>query len=31
VRHVQPGGSYVEGDPDYQKLTSVLEKLLAEG
>jgi peroxiredoxin len=30
VRHVHPGGSYVEGDPDYEKLTAVVEKLLSE-
>jgi peroxiredoxin len=30
VRHVHPGGEYIEGDPAHQKLTSVLEELLAE-
>ena len=30
VRHVHPGGQYVEGDPAYAELTSVIERLLAE-
>ena len=30
VRHVHPGGSYVEGDADYKTLTAVLQQLLAE-
>lgn len=30
IRHVHPGGQYEEGDPAYAKLTSVVEKLLAE-
>jgi peroxiredoxin len=30
VRHVHPGGSYVEGDPAYAELQRDIEKLLAE-
>lgn len=28
VRHVHPGGSYVEGDPAYDELRAVIERLL---
>jgi hypothetical protein len=30
VRHVHPGGQYVEGDAAYEKLTSMIEQLLNE-
>lgn len=30
VRHVHPGGQYVEGDPEYAELQAVIERLLAE-
>lgn len=30
VRHVHPGGQYVEGDPAHRELSSVIDKLLAE-
>jgi len=30
VRHVHPGGEYVEGDPAYHELSSVIERLLTE-
>jgi peroxiredoxin len=30
VRHVHPGGQYVEGDPGYAKLRASIEQLLAE-
>ena len=30
VRHVHPGGQYVEGDTAHQKLTSMIEQLLKE-
>jgi peroxiredoxin len=30
VRHVHPGGSYVEGEPAYDELRRVLERLLEE-
>ncbi|WP_394823012.1 redoxin family protein [Pendulispora albinea] len=30
VRHVHPGGQYVEGDPAHAKLRTVVEQLLAE-
>lgn len=31
VRHVHPGGKYVEGDADYATIRGVIEALLAEG
>jgi peroxiredoxin len=31
VRHVHPGGQYVEGDADYAKLRASIEELLREG
>jgi peroxiredoxin len=31
VRHVHPGGQYVEGDAAHAKLSAVVEQLLAEG
>jgi peroxiredoxin len=30
VRHVHPGGQYVEGDPGYAALKAAIERLLAE-
>jgi peroxiredoxin len=30
VRHVHPGGSYVEGAPAYDEMRAVIERLLAE-
>jgi peroxiredoxin len=30
VRHVHPGGQYVQGDPAYAELTKLIERLLAE-
>ncbi len=30
VRHVHPGGTYVEGDPGYTELHAAIERLLAE-
>jgi peroxiredoxin len=30
IRHVHPGGSYVEGEPAYDEMRSVIERLLAE-
>jgi len=30
VRHIHPGGQYVKGDPDYVRLKSKIEELLAE-
>lgn len=30
IRHVHPGGSYVEGEPAYDEMRGVLERLLAE-
>lgn len=30
VRHVHPGGSYVEGDPAFDEMRAVIERLLAE-
>ncbi|MGE0402111.1 MAG: peroxiredoxin family protein [Kofleriaceae bacterium] len=30
IRHVHPGGSYVKGEPAYDKMRAVIEKLLAE-
>lgn len=30
IRHVHPGGSYVEGDPAYGEMRAAVEKLLAE-
>ncbi len=30
VRHVHPGGQYVDGDPGYAELNAAIEKLLAE-
>lgn len=31
VRHVHPGGQYVEGDAAHAELTAVVERLMAEG
>ena len=31
IRHVHPGGQYVEGDPAYAEMQANIEKLLAEG
>jgi peroxiredoxin len=30
IRHVHPGGSYVEGEPAYDEMRAVIERLLAE-
>ena len=30
IRHIHPGGSYVKGDPDYQAMQQMIDKLLAE-
>lgn len=30
IRHVHPGGSYVEGEPGYDQMRAAIEKLLAE-
>lgn len=30
IRHVHPGGSYVEGEPAYDEMRAAIEKLLAE-
>jgi peroxiredoxin len=30
IRHVHPGGSYVEGEPAYDQMRTVLERLLVE-
>ena len=30
IRHVHPGGQYVEGDPAYKEMTAAIERLLAE-
>jgi len=30
VRHVHPGGQYVDGDPSHKQLQAVIERLLAE-
>jgi peroxiredoxin len=30
IRHVHPGGSYVEGDPAYTEMRTAIERLLAE-
>jgi peroxiredoxin len=30
IRHVHPGGSYVEGEPAYDELRAAIERLLAE-
>lgn len=31
IRHIHPGGKYVQGDGDYTKLKQAIESLLAEG
>ena len=30
IRHVHPGGSYVDGDPAYAEMRANVERLLAE-